>query len=41
MTTQGQKTPFQGKKNTIFCIFLRKNWSFLVLVGLKTLFRGF
>ena len=40
MTTQGQKTPFQGKKNH-FLHFLRKNWSFLVLAGPKSLLRVF
>ena len=40
MTTQGQKTPFQGKKR-LFCIFLSKNGCFLVLAGLKHLLRNF
>ena len=41
MTTQGQKTPFQGKKTPFFAFFLKKNWSFLVLEGPKSLLRGF
>ena len=28
MTTQGQKTPFQGKKNTIFGIFFEEKLQF-------------
>ena len=41
MTTQGQKTPFEGKEKPFFAFFLKKNCSFLLLTGPKILLRGF
>ena len=41
MTTKGQKTPFQGKKNAISGIFFSKNGCFVMLAGLIHLLRGF
>ena len=39
MNTQGQKTPFKGKKHN-FLHFFEENWSFLVLAGLKIFLGG-
>ena len=40
MTTQGQKTPFQGKKTPFLAILFSKNGCFLVLAGVDTLLYG-
>ena len=42
MTTQGQKTPFRGKKNTIFCILFEGKLEFFGAGGPEKLVkRGF
>ena len=41
MNAQGQKTPFQGQKNSIFGIFFSENGCFLMLAGPIHLLRGF